>query len=199
MLPVLSAPRAGAWEVTPEFQTPFFSSGALGWFCGAVPSSDCPDLEGHEEEVAELCPVGDAVPGLGAAQCQSHSKGSDSVWIFLCKDGAFPAMSGVVHTPGFPLETELGMKSQIAAAPRCNSLPKPSARPGRVHRAALGSSGLNSSWDPKPLSASGCAHTPVSLRAQEQFPFPGSRPCHFHTSTGHRASGIPAWQEGGAW
>lgn len=35
----------------------------------------------HEEEIPELCPVGDAVPGLGAAKCQSHSKGMDSLWI----------------------------------------------------------------------------------------------------------------------
>lgn len=98
---------------------------------------------------------------------------------------AFPAMSGVVHTPGFPLETELGMKSQIAAAaPGWNSLPKPSARPGRMHRAALGSSVLNSQLGSQTPQ---CSCVSPRHGAQEEFPFPGSRPHHFHT----RASGIP--------
>lgn len=106
---------------------------------------------------------------------------------------AFPAMSGVVHTPGFPLETEFGMKSQIAAAaaPGWNSLPKPPARPGRMHRAALGSSVLNSQLGSQTPPCS-C----VSLRhgAQEEFPFPGSRPHHFHTST--EPLEFQTWQEG---
>lgn len=140
---------------------------------------------------------------LHPAKCQSHYKWPWAQILFgfcLCKDGPSLECQVVFTLPGFPLGTKLGMKCQIfAAALGWNSLPKPSARPGRMHRAAPGSSVLCSQgWDSKPLSAPGCIQSPHScvsirscgVRAHKGLPCPGLSPHHFHTSTRHRPTAI---------
>lgn len=59
----------------------------------------------HEEEVAELCPVGDALPRVGSCILPSAKATKSGPGLGFCLDfacvrmGAFPGMSGVVHTP----------------------------------------------------------------------------------------------------
>lgn len=132
----------------------------------------------HEEEVAELCPVGDALPIAGSCILPSAKATRSGPGLGVCLDFAFvrwgPSLECQVLStlPGFPLETKVGMKCQMfAAALGWHSLPKPSARPGRMHRAALGNSVLNSQcWDSKLLSAPGCVHTPVCLSGTQGCP-----------------------------
>lgn len=98
----------------------------------------------------------------------------------------------------------------FAAALGWNSLPKPSAKPGRMHRAALGSSVLNSQhWDSKPLSAPGCVHTPVCPSGTQGCPVVSGLTgnslvldwAHITSTQAHSTDPLElgTWKEGGAW
>lgn len=83
----------------------FSAVGLLDGFMELLPAQTAQILMSHEEEVVELCPVGDALPRAGSCILPSAKAIKSGPGLGFCLDfacvrmGAFPGVAGVVHTP----------------------------------------------------------------------------------------------------
>lgn len=154
----------------------FSAVGLLDGFMELFPAQTGQIWMSHEEEVAELHP----------AKCQSHYTRPQARILFgfcLCKDGGFPGLSGVAE---FPMKCQMAAAApgvELPAQTLCRAWQSAQSCSGQLcpQSKALGAPG----WAQCPLSC-----VPIRHRAQEEFPFPGGSPHHFHSSTGHGASGM---------